>query len=198
MKKIDLHLIDLSLIDIEKLYSSPFINDEDILKTQRFKVDQVRNEKLSSIYLKRKYIGQYQISDRGKPLSEDCYFNISHSGGVTILAIDKSNLIGVDIEYIKKVEDDFVRHVCDDKEYKFIKNNEDFYKIWTNKESLLKAIGTGIDKRLNEVIGLPLNSIREYEGNLYRSKTIKYQDYIITITTKSLEEFDIDVIIENN
>ena len=90
-----------------------------------------------------------------KPFAEnanlsDLHFNISHSADIILIAISNSE-IGVDVE---KVDNSFsyeeiLPHNFSDEEIDFIKNPEDFYLLWTRKESLLKATAKGLDDDLH-------------------------------------------------
>ena len=148
MEEVRLIILNTNEIDIDELLkqSSLSFDDESITN------EVVLREKKASFYLKNKYIGEYQISSSGKPVSNNTYFNISHSHGVVVLAINDNHPIGVDIELIRDMEDNFKRYVCDDKEYELSKdNNEEFFKIWTNKETL-----RSFHKTLQELPPLPL------------------------------------------
>lgn len=82
-------------------------------------------------------------------------FNISHSGNrVTCCATDQGK-IGIDIEQIKTISladypDYFTKN-----EWDYIDGHEDefkgFYNLWTRKEAVLKAIGTGFHTPLSSV-----------------------------------------------
>ena len=88
----------------------------------------------------------------GKPVFEnlDYHFNISHSCGRAVCALSEKE-VGVDIEVIKKVRNfDLIAQnfFCagEQGEYKAAKNKaEEFYRIWTRKESVMKKSGTGIE-----------------------------------------------------
>ena len=86
------------------------------------------------------------------------HFNVSHSGSWALIGVSESRPIGVDIEVMRKAGDelDLARSFFSDAEYralKRLKNGERlhaFYKIWTCKEAVLKAFGTGISEHLKE------------------------------------------------
>ncbi len=90
--------------------------------------------------------------ESGKPVFENIpwYFNISHSCGRAVCVLSESE-VGVDIEFIKKVRafDVIAANFFADGEirrFRAAKNkNEEFYRIWTRKEALLKMSGTGIE-----------------------------------------------------
>ena len=191
---VKLLLVDINKINIDEIISSSFISPKDLLELSKYKIKETYNEKLVSRYLKNKYIGEYQINENGKPIANNVYFNISHSHGLVGLVINDQYDIGLDIEKMRDIDDSLKKHICSDEEYQYSEDNISFLQIWTNKESLLKCLGTGINKRLKEVIGLPINGIREYMGEIYRSNTLRYKDYIITVTIKGDTPLNIDII----
>lgn len=192
---VKLFVVDINQINMDDLLSSPFINKQEKKElANKYANKDVYNEKIISLYLKNKYIGKYSLNEYGKPISTNCFFNISHSHGLVVLAVNSKCDIGVDVEKKKIVEDKYKIFICNDEEYKFIQNDIDFLKIWTNKESLLKCVGIGITKKLNEVKGLPIDGVRTYENKEYRSKIILYDEYIISVTIANKDEFEIEII----
>lgn len=182
-------------LNVEGLLQSKILTDADYDRITRIKNEEVQKEQLLSTYFKRKYVGEYHLNEYGKPLSDNVFFNISHTKGMVIIAID-SLPIGVDIETLRKTDDKLVKYVCSPDEELYIKNALDFYNIWTNKESLVKCIGTGIRTKVNEIPGLPLNDIREFVGMKYRSKTFDLFNYTVSVTRDSILDFDVELIQE--
>ena len=132
---------------------------------------------ISSKDLLKKVLDEKQIKDEivynsyGKPYlkNNELYFNISHSDCYTVLAISNQE-IGVDIEKVtmrKKVID----KICNAKEKKLIKSEEDFTIMWVKKESYVKYLGIGLAYGLENVNTLELNN--------YVIK--KYNDYYIAV-----------------
>lgn len=95
------------------------------------------------------YYDAVQISSLGKPYipGSPVAFNISHSGTFCACALGTSEL-GMDIEEIKPLDINDFNGVLTEAEIKFIYNSRDslssFFTIWTRKEALIKAIGTGL------------------------------------------------------
>ncbi|MEJ7738040.1 MAG: 4'-phosphopantetheinyl transferase superfamily protein [Chitinophagaceae bacterium] len=83
-------------------------------------------------------------------------FNISHSGEYTICAISETNKIGIDIEEIQDIPLFGFDSQFSKKEWGKVLQAENrlqaFYTLWTQKEAFLKAIGTGLNLALNEVV----------------------------------------------
>lgn len=86
----------------------------------------------------------------------DFHFNISHSGNY-VMFVFSTLACGVDIEIVNP---DFpsksIMEACYSREErKFVLNSPDpthsFYRIWTAKESLIKAIGAGLNDDLKEI-----------------------------------------------
>jgi 4'-phosphopantetheinyl transferase len=82
-------------------------------------------------------------------------FNISHSGNRVICCATDQGKVGSDIQQIKTISladypDYFTKN-----EWDYIDGHEDefkgFYNLWTRKEAVLKAIGTGFHTPLSSV-----------------------------------------------
>jgi len=92
----------------------------------------------------------------GKPslLLPNCRlrFNMSHSGGITVIAVCLGADLGVDVEAIRPLlewEEIAASHFSPD-ERESIQNEQPdtqldaFFRCWTRKEALIKAIGMGL------------------------------------------------------
>ena len=112
------------------------------------------------------------------------------------LVIDECE-VGIDIEMIRTVDDDLIKYISNDEEYKYIKDYTNFFEIWTNKEALVKAKGVGISNKISEIPALPLNSLKIFNDEKYFNRTIKYKQFIITVSKKSESEFNLEPIEEN-
>lgn len=82
------------------------------------------------------------------PDLDDSDFNLSHSGDYVVLAISNTK-VGIDIEKIKPIDLSIANDCFHEIELEYLHNNPDkrletFYKIWTLKESFIKAIGQGL------------------------------------------------------
>ena len=192
MKNIVVHILHTDRWSIEELLSSQYLKDVDPSIFAKYKCEEVKKEKIGSTILKNKFIKDYYVDERGKPLADHICFNVSHSKGWVALALDESP-IGLDIEKIRETQDDLRRYISSDKEYEYIEDDESFFEIWTSKESLSKCIGDGLNKKVKDIPGLPLNGKKEYLGKKYISECIEYDGYIISVTLEKddLEEFKI-------
>ncbi|MGH6810944.1 MAG: 4'-phosphopantetheinyl transferase family protein [Methylocella sp.] len=97
--------------------------------------------------------GKPQLAGTNRP-----HFNVSHSGCWALIGLSDSRDIGVDIEFMRETsgELDLARSFFSAAEYRSLEGLErdtllaSFYKIWTCKEAVLKAIGAGISERLKD------------------------------------------------
>lgn len=193
---IKISLLDCRKLKLEDILQSKYISDDDKKAIFKCNNEEVRIEKAALTYLKNKYIGQYFINSNGKPVSDKCYFNISHSGKIVALAIDTVN-VGLDIEQIRHIDRKFIEYVTSEDELDYIKDDKNFFEVWTNKEALLKAYGTGINKQMKSVPGLPINGLLTYQNKKYINKTIAYGDYVLTISRESEEDYSLEIAIVN-
>lgn len=82
-------------------------------------------------------------------------FNISHSGTRVICCATDQGKIGIDIEQIKTISLSDYPDYFTKNEWDYIDGHErefkGFYNLWTRKEAVLKAIGTGFHAPLSSV-----------------------------------------------
>ncbi|MGB3624712.1 MAG: 4'-phosphopantetheinyl transferase superfamily protein, partial [Henriciella sp.] len=84
------------------------------------------------------------------------HFNISHSGELILLGVCREARLGVDIELIAPIEKALVDQFFSRAEQQALaREPEDrwlnaFYRCWTRKEALLKALGKGLKLPLNQ------------------------------------------------
>lgn len=101
--------------------------------------------------------------EHGKPYFEntDIKFSISHSGDYVCVAVARGIEIGVDIQKFQENRDRLAKRFYAEGELKKLEGlneeekRQEFFRIWTRKEALLKADGCGItvDLRSFDVTG---------------------------------------------
>lgn len=190
MKKIDVVKIDMQECEgIYNLYSE-FISPERSERIRRIKPER---DKILSFFAEIKmkneiseYCGipfkdiKFSYNSHGKPYLKDTAvnFSVSHSENLIAFAISEK-AVGIDLEHTSRKPNMRVaeRFFTAD-EYNSIINSEnpdeEFYKIWTSKESYLKMIGTGLSKSLNSFDVL-LDELKNYFF------TEKAEKYILTV-----------------
>ncbi|WP_081745975.1 4'-phosphopantetheinyl transferase superfamily protein [Paenibacillus sp. FSL K6-1122] len=115
----------------------------------------------------------------GKPsLSHhsDVQFNVSHSGDWIALISGSTDELGVDVEKIAPIDMQIAERFFSPKESQFLaaepddRRLETFYRLWTLKESYIKAVGMGLS--------IPLDSfalIRNVDGDWHSPEATSYQ-----------------------
>ena len=107
----------------------------------------------------------FELGNNGKPklppalTNSGFEFNLSHSNDMALLAINLIGEVGVDIEYVKpgfkfeEIAESFftAREVAELRGLPSELQRQAFFKCWTCKEAFLKAKGTGLSGRLDEV-----------------------------------------------
>lgn len=102
---------------------------------------------------------EFRIDNYGRPFLKQALinnfdFNISHSGDYVVLALSDQRL-GIDVEKIRPVDFKIAETCFHDKESEHLnrdpeKQLENFYKLWTLKESFIKAVGEGLSYPLKD------------------------------------------------
>jgi 4'-phosphopantetheinyl transferase len=132
---------------------------------------------------------RYRVSPRGRPELEspgEITFSASHSDGLAVVAVARDRLVGVDLERIRAIPEvlDLAKQVCSQAEYAGLQaiaepaRDEAFLRLWTRKESYVKALGVGLSVPLADVPGpdpafalMGLDGLDGYVGALAASGT---------------------------
>lgn len=87
---------------------------------------------------------EIKYNEHGKPYFEHgVHFSISHSGKIAVLAVSEDE-IGVDIEKLREPNEAVIRRCFTEAEAARAQNSpEEFTRLWTEKEAVLKLLGTG-------------------------------------------------------
>ncbi|OAT81010.1 hypothetical protein A6P54_13535 [Bacillus sp. MKU004] len=162
----ELYCLTLKGISTEKLNSSGVLELASQYKKEKYRNnpnkkgvvasllgDVLIRKGVSDLTGKRMYDIQLERNKHGKPqLKGGCglHFNLSHSGEYIIAAFSEYR-IGVDIERIRNINLNIARKMFTQEEYEYITkpSSEEmklryFYKVWTLKESYMKAVGKGL------------------------------------------------------
>ncbi|MBR5298467.1 MAG: 4'-phosphopantetheinyl transferase superfamily protein [Parabacteroides sp.] len=109
---------------------------------------------------------KYDITDKpllgygkyGKPMLveySDIYFNISHCKDAVICVLG-NRPVGVDVESVTPFNRELALHTMNDKELKQIEAslcpNVEFINLWTQKEAVLKCLGSGISNNMKNIL----------------------------------------------
>lgn len=198
-KNVDYYLkdtIDIFTLQIPKnsdeiIQFEEYLSADEIRKCEKFRFFKDKAECISSRGFLRKVLASYiqkkpeeikfEYSSFGKPFIKDdahnLKFNLSHSNGYAMIAIAESDEIGVDLEFIKSFDDldKVAKDVFTKNELTIIAGNasvkiELFFKFWTRKESMIKALGKGLLIPLNQVDVSDLNTLSYSDSSEHISK----------------------------
>lgn len=161
--------LKISQLQIEELFKT--LSSDEIERANRFYFERDKHRFIVARATLRKILSQYlnlnptqlefTYSERGKPYlpTTSILFNLSHSQDLALYAITTVNQIGIDLEYIRPMDDaeSLAKRFFSAQEYNLIsqlppqQQQEIFFKIWTCKEAYLKATGDGLAGGLEKV-----------------------------------------------
>lgn len=123
-----------------------------------------------------------EYNEHGKPfLPDGPFFSISHCKAGIAVAVDEQP-IGIDIESIRHADKDLIERTMNEEEQRLIRSaaqpDRMFTRLWTQKEAVVKAEGTGICSFEQLQTLLP-------ENKTYRLETTEKEKYIYTIAYKN-------------
>lgn len=131
----------------------------------------------------------------GKPVFRDMpglCFNISHTEGLAVCAVS-SRPIGADTEQIRPFSSRLLRRICSQEEETWVMSRENpaegLIRLWTLKESYVKATGEGLSYPLKQITfswdedGIIRGSIPGW--HYYQARV--YGKYIISVCEKDQE-----------
>ncbi len=165
-----IYILDIGYLYTEENYLGLYNRMPDFRKEKadkyRFMKDKARS--VGAWGLLQYALGQMNIKDDidvtynefGKPFlknHKDIFFSLSHSGDRVMCGISDET-IGCDIQMIEDTKDNILRiakrfFTLKESEYIESLQHDDimdaFYRIWTVKESYIKAVGEGLSKNLD-------------------------------------------------
>lgn len=194
MNEVIINIIHTSLIKEKFSFLLSFVDQKRKQKVERLVNEKDKLLSLGAGCLLKKYLPKGEIKETasGKPYLENGpFFNLSHSGEYAVLAVHQSRDVGVDIERINENKLDGIRFVLSEEEKKVVDTNT-LFQIWSNKESLIKCLSTGL-KDIKSVSGLPLEGIRLANNEEYYVKSMIYDNYSLSVTLKGKEPFNLKI-----
>ncbi|MBO9596439.1 MAG: 4'-phosphopantetheinyl transferase superfamily protein [Cohnella sp.] len=137
----------------------------------------------------------YGVTDERLPIGRNAFgkpeieggivqFNVSHSGAWTVAAFHGESSVGIDIERIGPADMAVAKSMFARREYEALRDAPDelrddlFYRIWSGKESYIKAVGGGLSIPLDSFIALPDGSSEQTcllkpDGSVNRDWTLR-------------------------
>ncbi len=173
----DIHVWVASLEMAHQEIDEPFtlLAPDERARAERFYFERDRNRFVAGRCLLRIILGGYlgmdpsQIEfayrEAGKPVlkpgpqGEFLEFNLSHSNDLALYIFSRNHEVGIDVEYIHSMPDmdDFAEKFFSSRETELINSlrgeekDAAFFKLWTCKEALLKANGSGLTMPLSHM-----------------------------------------------
>jgi 4'-phosphopantetheinyl transferase len=173
--RIDIWRVRLDPAELPEQDLGGILARDEVARACRFHFEDDRRQYIKRRSALRILLGRYlemspdeicfRYENNGKPEiatpqdSRGLRFNVSHSGGLALIAVVGSGRgIGVDVEMIRPRLDflDIAKHFFSAREVQAIlkvcenKRQEAFIACWTRKEAFLKATGVGMSYSLSE------------------------------------------------
>jgi 4'-phosphopantetheinyl transferase len=165
---LDVWLLSLDVDDALLATLSTVLMTAELAAADRCRLAAVRRRKIGARARLRQVLANYlpcspievliELGAQGKPLVEGLEFNLSHSDDLAVLAVTNSP-VGIDVEKIRSLDiAGIVERFFAPSEWQVWQalppeqQQLAFFRAWTVKEAVLKAIGTGLHTPLAEVV----------------------------------------------
>ncbi len=192
-----LYLVNINSIKNEDIKE---LSKYRIQKSNNFKVEKDRLLSLAAGIALNNGLKEFSLKEKDLEIKEDKFgklffenrkdikFNLSHSEEIAISVIS-SKEVGCDVEKIRKYNEKLASKYFSEEENDFIEKSENkdesFTRIWTLKESFLKAIGVGLISNMNEISIVPnkdkIKILQNIDKRKWRLEEIHINDYYISI-----------------
>jgi 4'-phosphopantetheinyl transferase len=142
----------------EKARAARFVYERD---AQRFSSRRLRMRQILAGYLScEPGVISFVAGEHGKPFlhpahNSDLQFNLSHSEDMAVLAVARGLEVGVDVEWIRAIEERIAERFFSPAEQTALANlppewaTRGFFECWTGKEAFVKAQGVGLSLPLD-------------------------------------------------
>ena len=162
--------IELDQPEVQLQNLAATLSNDEMARAERFYFQEHRQRFIAGRGILRTILGRYlgiqprqvqfNYQQRGKPVLADTFtnsglaFNLSHSQGLGLCAVNCTREIGVDLEYIRPMSDieALAKRFFLPREYEMLRSlsanqqQEVFFRYWTCKEAYLKATGDGLSQ----------------------------------------------------
>lgn len=181
---VDLWIWPLDVEDAERTRLEAHLSDDEVARADRFAFERDRNRFIAARGRLREILARelgrapaelafaYSAQDKPSLVQSRLCFNLSHSEALAALAVSREREVGVDIEAVRPIEEDIAEQYFSPREVAALRalpNVEQlaaFYRCWTRKEAIVKAIGEGLSHALNSFdvsLGTPA-VVERFEG----------------------------------
>ncbi len=180
--------------DFSDLNGVELLTEERQIQFNRFKWHADKAQCLVAGLLLRYALGDsvksIKIGKNGKPYVEggEVFFNLSHSKDVVVLVVDDKE-VGIDVEQIRPVNKRVAERCYTKEELDLLYSKSDiceFYKLWTAKESIIKAIGSGFSVSPSSFSVLPAeNGLHNLFNEDWHLNWYDFGEYSCCVCSKS-------------
>lgn len=171
-REVRVHSIDLDSPWVNAEWVARVLSEDEVARVGRFVLEEARSRFRAVRAALRILLGaelglapeavEFEVSSSGKPLvqegnSRGVQFNVSHAGGLALIAVTLGRRVGVDIEIERTMPDApsiVDRFFAEPERAAFRalapnKQHASFFAVWTRKEAFAKATGRGIADSLH-------------------------------------------------
>ena len=153
--------VDLSIWSLDAPADPSCLSADETARAERFVYDKHRDAYIAARVGLRTRLAQvvacapadiaFTYGPQGKPsLPGGPFFNLSHAGGIACLAVHEGIDLGVDIEAFRTVDDGLAERFFSASEVAELQalpgaqQQTGFFRCWTRKEAVIKALGGGL------------------------------------------------------
>ena len=113
------------------------------------------------------------------------YWSLSHKPKCVTAVVSKE-VIGIDIEEIRPRSESIFSLVASDEEWELSPDRswDTFFRYWTAKEAVLKAVGVGIGGlKVCRIISVPDKNhiVLNYRDSLFQVEQLSYKNHIVSV-----------------
>jgi len=119
------------------------------------------------------------------------YWALSHKSKYVTAVVSKG-MIGIDIEEIRPRSESIFSLVASDEEWELSQDKSwgTFFRYWTAKEAVLKAVGIGIGGlKVCRIISVPDENhiVLNYRDSLFQVEQLNYKNHIVSVIKNNNE-----------
>jgi len=165
---VDLWVWSLDVDDGERGRLATFLSEDEAARAARFVFERDRYRFIVGRGRLREILARelgetpaalrFAYASHGKPSlpsRPDFHFNLSHSEALAALGVSRVREIGVDVEHVRPFKEDIAERFFSPREARALKalpegeQLDAFYRCWSRKEAIVKAIGEGLSHPLD-------------------------------------------------
>jgi 4'-phosphopantetheinyl transferase len=175
---------DLDRLSIPGDEIAASLSPDELRRAERFRFPELARRYLTGRYMLRRVLAaktgcrardvRFALGDRGKPrMPGGPAFNLSDSRSLVLIGLAAGGNLGVDVEHVVASRDlDGISHrYFSTEERSELERLPDaarvrgFYRVWTRKEALIKALGLGLSLPLESFV---VSAAEDYGNSLLR------------------------------